>query len=141
MILYLALHFFHHNFQGAFRLELLDKVIKKYKLREKDWLGIKFKMAEFSLNNFVEPVFYLLRKYFRTPIPRLINGKKIEVNIFDSEPRIVSGIKRFRNLLFLSPNSFWRKTLIFLNPGVIYSSFFVLKERLFYSSRDISKNH
>ena len=28
LVLYLALHFFHHNYRGAFRLDFLDKVIR-----------------------------------------------------------------------------------------------------------------
>jgi len=43
LILYLALHFFHHNFRGTFRLEFLHKIMveeKKY-LKDDHFIDIR----------------------------------------------------------------------------------------------------
>ncbi|VVA43776.1 conserved hypothetical protein [Candidatus Roizmanbacteria bacterium] len=159
LILYLALHLFHHNFHGAFRYQFLDKVIRTdldSRLRGNDkvsgWKIITQKITEYHLENFVYSVFLLLKKYYKTPLPRSFiltmkqwNNETMnrysQINIFDSEPRILSGINRFRNLFFLSPNHLWRKILVFLNPEVIYALFFVLKKKLFYFLKAVLKNH
>ena len=175
LILYLALHFFHHNFQGAFRLELLDKIIRsvnkrhserseesserserklrftrsfdsslRSSLRMTGWESLLQKIKKYHLQNFVYPVFVLLKKYYKTPLPKnffhqiepsnlqtlkLYNFKNL--NIFDDEPRIKAGINRFKYLFFFSPNPLWKKALVFLNPQVIYSVLWTLKRRLF----------
>jgi signal peptidase I len=151
LILYLALHFFHHNFRGAFRLEFLHQIIVKDK--EKNYLNydrIIDNIKKYKLENFVYPVFILLKKYYQTPIPhqffksiqpkcrdralpcpyKYIKNNILKTNIFNDEPRIKAGINRFKNLFFLSPNPLWKKVLVFLNPQVIYSIFWTLKRRL-----------
>jgi len=145
LILYLALHLFHHNFRGAFRYQFLDTVIKKNRLSINDWQKIASTINEYKLGNFVYPVFILLKKYYQSPIPKsflktikphnfmnimnFINFKNL--NIFDDEPRIRAGITRFKNLFFLSPNPWWKKVMIFLNLQVIYSILWVVVKRLF----------
>jgi len=141
LILYLSLHFFHHNFLGVFRLDFLDKVIKKSHLKEKDWLEIAEKINQYKLLNFVSPVFLLLKKYYLTPIPDFINFKNFtnfkNLNIFDDEPRIGAGIKRFKNIFFLSPYPWWRKIFVFTNLEVIYTIIWIVFKRLssFFSGR------
>lgn len=148
LILYLALHFFHHNFRGAFRLDFLDKVIRKSHFKKHDWIDIKTTIDNYSLGNFVGPVFCLLKKYYQTPLPlflthQLVNPlthKLINLNIFNDESRLEAGVNRFKNIFFLSPRPLIIKLLVFLNPQVIYSIFFVLKEKLSYFLRAVLKN-
>ena len=144
-ILYLALHLFHHNFRGAFRYDFLDKVVRKQQLKINNWQLITKIVNNYQLSNFVSPVFILLKKYYQTPIPKeffdfikpvnsltrkLIN-RLTRTIIFDDEPRVHAGINRFKNLFLLSPNPLWKKMLVFFNPQVIYSIFWVLLQRLF----------
>lgn len=138
-ILYLSLHFFHHNFLGAFRLDFLNKVIKKSHLSNKDWLKIAQITNKYQLTNFVSPVFVLLKKYYQPPLPDFMNFMYGSVvtdpyfknsNIFDDEPRIGAGINRFKNIFFLSPYPLWRKLTVFFHPQVIYFIFWVLGKKL-----------
>lgn len=137
LIIYLALHLFHHNFQGGFRYQFLDTVIRKTR---PDWKKIKEKADEYQLKNFLYPVFFLLKKYYQTPIPssfllflkakknsfifRLFNFKKI--NIFDNQSRIEAGIKRFFYLFIFSPIPFYKRVFVFFNIEVIFSLIWVL---------------
>lgn len=187
LILYLALHIFHHNFRGAFRYEFLDKVIKneirRSLLEDRKWLrNKKLEVSPFSnfhlhnklqssnnqhlfsdlaqtthkyrLQNFVYPVFVLLKKYYQTPIPKSFlktiqpsnsyaQNLASKINhlgsIFNDELRIRAGINRFKNLFFLSPSPFWKKLLVFSNPQVVYSIFWVLWRRLFSFFRTFFK--
>lgn len=152
LFLYLSLHIFHHNFRGIFRLEFLDKVIRKA-IQIPSPLGnpcmpatpgvvltLTEKILKYRLQNFVYPVFLLLKKYYQTPLPqyflnsikpdeRKLNNIKrniVKVNIFDNESKIQAGIMRFKNLFFLSPNPLWKRLLIVFNIQVIYSVFWVM---------------
>ncbi len=142
LILYLALHFFHHNFLGEYRLEFLAKIIKKN--ASVNWQNIALVINDYHLQNFVYPVFSLLRKYYPVNIPagflksiqpskrvlKYINNNILNTNIFDGETRIRAGVTRFNNLFYLSPQPLWRKLLIIFNPAVLYSIFWVLTKRL-----------
>lgn len=150
LILYLALHFFHHNFRGIHRLEMIDKVIRKalpvsFTPGESLYAGcprgvaLADKIAEYRLQNFVYPAFVLLKKYYDTPLPRgflsLIEPREdklrytkkniMKINVFDDETRIQAGINRFKNIFFLSPEPIYKKILVFLNPAVVYSILWV----------------
>lgn len=143
-IIFLALHFFHHNFHGAFRLNLLDKIISKYQ-RKVDWSAIAKKINEYKLENFVYPVFLLLKKYYQTPINskflrsimpqkaqlKYIKQNILRVDIFSDEPRVKAGVTRFKNLFYLSPNPLWKKLLVFIQPSVLYAVFWVYRQKLF----------
>lgn len=157
LILYLSLHFFHHNLRGAFRLELMDKVIRKKQLTINNWQSIKNIIKQYQLQNFVYPVFVLLKKYYQTPLPQSFLkqiqpsifqpqnlssifyplSSILKVNIFADEPRITAGITRFTNLFFLSPRPLYIKLLIFFNRPVLYSIFWVFLKKLspFFSNR------
>jgi len=150
LILYLALHLFHHNFSGAFRYDFLDKVIKKSKISIKSWQEIALIIKKYQLNNLVFSVFFLLKKYYQSPIPKNF-FKKIQpktlnnfytiftlpftqflhkINIFNDEPRIRAGIKRFLYLFIFSPSPFWKKILIIFNPQVIFAVFWVVWKKI-----------
>ena len=133
LILYLALHLFHHNFRGAFRYQFLDKVIRSSHLKNKDWQCIDKKITEYRLGNFVYPVFILLKKYFKTSIPyfvRVGRDRPLHLNIFNDQPRLQAGINRFKNIFSLSPSPWWKKIFIFISPSVIYFIFWSLKKKL-----------
>jgi len=135
LIIYLSLHFFHHNFTGAFRLELLDKVIRRTMSLRPCLAGetISSLINQYRLQNFVFPVFRLLKKYYNTPTMKQWNNETMEqyskINIFYDESRLTSGIKRFFLLFSLSPLPFYRKILVFFNPQVIYLAIFTLNSR------------
>jgi hypothetical protein len=144
LILYLALHLFHHNFQGSFRFQFFDIVVRKSKLNARNWHKIGETIAKYQLNNFVYPVFYLAKKYYQTPIPnfflkqiqpvnrltRKLTNKLSLTDILTEEPRLKAGVNRFKNLFFLSPNPLWKKIFVFFNPQVVYSIFFVIFNRI-----------
>ena len=144
LILYLALHLFHHNSTGAFRYDFLNKVIKKSKISIKSWQEIALIIKKYQLNNFVFPVFFLLKKYYKTSVPplfirsiqpvnpltrKLIN-KLTKINIFNDESRLRAGIKRFLYLFIFSPSPFWKKILIIFNPQVIFAVFWVVWKKI-----------
>ncbi|MEK7597027.1 MAG: nucleotidyltransferase family protein [Patescibacteria group bacterium] len=142
LILYLALHLFHHNFRGAFRYQFLDKIVRigldsrfRGNDRDSEWRMIAQKITEYRLENFVYPVFILLKKYYNTPLPRFFvltmkQWNNETINIFDDEPRIRAGINRFRFIFTLSPQPLWRKLFIFLNPNVVWSIFWIIWKKL-----------
>lgn len=152
LILYIALHFFHHNFKGAFRLEFLDSIIHKEKL---DNILVKLLskiIIKYQLQNFVYPVAILLNKLYKTSIPsRLLQSIQPSFSIlnylspitnhsllvFNDESRIKAGIHRFKYLFHLSPNPWYIKIWIFANPKTIFSIYWVLKRKLF----SFSSNH
>ncbi len=142
LILYLALHFFHHNFHGAFRLEFLDKVIRTSMLNRESFNRLSLTIIKYRLQNFVYPVFLLLKKHYHTPLStsffrsiqpanHKIMKHVLAINIFDDEARVIAGISRFKLLFLLSPRPIWIKSLVFINPQVIYSIFWVIRRRLF----------
>jgi signal peptidase I len=135
LILYLALHFFHHNFTGAFRLELLDKIIRNNYSVDGRLQDI---VKKYQLQNFVYPVFVLLKKYYKTPFPPLFfstmkkfnNRTILNTNIFNDDLRVRAGINRFKNLFFLSRQPLYKKILVFFNPQVVYLVLFTLNSKL-----------
>jgi signal peptidase I len=141
LIFYLVLHFFHHNYHGGFRLELLSQIIKKERLRTKDWTKIAKIINDYEAANFAYPGFILLRKYFKTKIPnnffKLLNTSNHEVvkkysqiDIFSDEARFSGGINRFVAIYRLSSNPFYKKIMVFFSPQVEYFIFLYLKMRL-----------
>lgn len=143
-IIYLVLHFFHHNFRGAFRLELLHRIILKYS-RSVNWALISTKIKTYRVQNFVYPVFILLKKLYKTSIPPLflksIQPSSLPLQylssvinhpllVFDDELRIRAGINRFKNLFFLSPNAIFTKILVFINIQVLFLIFWLMKKRI-----------
>lgn len=91
LILYLALHFFHHNFRGAYRLEMIDRVMRKTiqipsprgsTSGRTVWCtpshtfqvfnSLSRKIVAYKVQNFVYPVFWFLKKYYMIPETGLI---------------------------------------------------------------------
>lgn len=158
LIIYLAGHFFHHNFRQIFRLHFLDEAMRLafYNNRR---LSSESKLAQkirrFRLENFVYTGFAMAQKYFKTPISsnflkkvkpggdKLSYIKKniLTVNIFNGQPRINAGIDRFKNLFFLSPRPLFFRLFAFLNPPVIYSLFWVFYQKLSGLRRKMMASH
>lgn len=130
LILFLAFHFFRHNFKGPFRLELLDKVICKSNLSSLSINRLIDTIEKYHLKKYVYPAFFLLYKYYKTPTMKQFSNITIKqfstINIFNDEFRIEAGINRFKNLFLLSPQPFYSKILVFINPKVIYMVIFAL---------------
>src|SRR3989344_5224599 len=138
LVIYLLLHYFHHNFRGVFRLSFIDKVIRKDK--KIDWKEMAEKIEEYKLNNFMYPGLLLLKKYFLTPVDgnimsglkpgrresAFIQHKALKENIFNDEERISAGINRIKYIFILSSEPLIKKFLVFFQPAVLYSAFWVL---------------
>lgn len=155
LIFYLALHFFHHNYRGIFRLHFLDQVIR-FRAREKDLHKLISDINKYQVQNFVYPVFWFLQKYYMTPgaamVLKSINIKSKElkyikenilnISVFDDEQRVQAGITRFKNIFYLSPSPFWKKLTVIFNLQIIYSVFWVgyLKMRRFFRRSSNSGN-
>ncbi len=146
LILYLALHFFHHNFRGIFQLEFLNKIIIRLKPPPLTWKNLTKKICYYQLQNFIFPVFVLLKKHYQTPLPPFFL-KKIQPSssclrylspiinrpslVFNDETRLTAGVNRFKNLFFLSPQPLGIRLLVFFKPAVIYSIIWFLQKKLF----------
>lgn len=149
LVIYLALHFFHHNFKGAFRLEFLSNIVKKGRLTKKDWSYIAETVNRYRLGNFIALPFKLMQQYYETPVPASFYNtieydkktiKDVKVNVFDDDARITSGIKRFMLIFRLSPQPLWKKILVFADPDVVGHVIFSLKTKLSYFLRGFLKS-
>jgi len=130
-ILYLALHIFHHNYTDSVRYQLLDAVIRKNGTKNA-WNDVQNTIREYRLEGYVYLAFVLLKKYFKTPIPRsflaAIRPSHLKfqishfvahhVDIFSQDSRTKAGIERFMLIFLLSPEPWRRKLLLFLHPEV-----------------------
>lgn len=144
LILYLALHFFHHNYKGIYRLELLEEIITNQS-KKINWRKLEKDIKYYNLLNFIYPAFIILQKYFKSSIPtKFLDsikpqqdkldyiGKKImAADILGEEDKLQAGINRFKNLFFLSPNPLWKRVLILFTPQVVYSIGWVVYKKLF----------
>lgn len=140
LIVYLALHFFHHNYRGAYRLSLLNLVIDQElqgitkKNTDRLWGHIARHINDYSLQNIVYPCFIFLRNYYKTAIPESflseirpqgLTAWYIEKNIlaidpFTDQTTIESGIERFKNVLIMTQASIFKKSLTFLDIRVLF---------------------
>lgn len=133
LIVYLALHIFHHNLTGYSRFYLLDLIIRKSKFSEREMIDF---IKRFRLEKFTFYVFFSLSKLYRNNVAlnlarglgRVKSGYK--VNIFDDQSRVAEGVKRFKMIFVFSPNNYFRKLMIFLNVSVVYSIVWVLSRRI-----------
>lgn len=135
LIFYLVLHLFHHNYKGTHRYDFLDFLIRSG-FNEKTLIK---NINTYKLQNFVYPVFLLLRRHYKTPLSRnsfsstnlsLAKKKFIDkivsdINIFEDGGRVKEGINRFKNLFFLSPNSFLKKVFVFFQPNIGFTLLWV----------------
>ena len=136
LVVYLALHFFHHNYRGIHRLDLLNAVIKNISRHKKRavWKEAADLILKYQLENYAYGSYVILQKYFKTPIPktflkeiapskkiiRYINQHFKKNDVFETEPRSAEGTQLFQNLFYLSPKPLMTRLLVFLKPIVIY---------------------
>lgn len=138
LVTYLMLHFFHHNFKGLFRLELIRAIIRKS--RSSLWPGIAADISRYRIQAFVYPGYLLLNRFFPGTVPGNFLSRIAPApgareyalrcakaaNVFDTEPRVREGINRFVNLFRLSPLPLRTRVRVFLNPAVLYSAAWTL---------------
>lgn len=136
LIIYLALHLFHHNLQGYYRYDFFRLILAKEKVDRQDILAC---VQKYQLSSFVYPGFLLLLKYYTST-----EGEKIfsdlkktiqihtsvlkhvqHIDIFNDDSRITAGIKRFMLLFQLSPHPIHKKITVFFDPAVLYSILWV----------------
>lgn len=145
LIVYLALHFFHHNYRGAYRLSLLNLVIhdelKSKKDSDKLWADISDHILKYSLQNIVYPCFVFLQDYYQTSIPdeffskikpkglvaRYIDKKILTIDPFTEQTTIESGIERFMSVFILSPSSIFSKLLSIVDIRVLSLAVDIIK--------------
>jgi len=131
LIVYLALHFFHHNYRGAYRLSLLNLVIhhELHGEKQKDidmlWEHIARHIHIYSLQNIVYPCFVFLREYYQTAIPEsflseikpkgyaawYIQKKILTIDPFTEQTTMESGIERFISVFIMTSNPIYTKLL------------------------------
>ncbi len=139
LILYLGLHLFHHNFKGYYRYELMKNILKKEKIKWKQFHDL---CQKYTVGLFIYPVFFHLRKDYNCAIPnsfltdlepktviqeRLI-ATLLKESIFEDEYRIQSGIQRFTLILMLSTNNWFKKMLVFADVQIVYSIAWTLQK-------------
>lgn len=137
--LYFCLNIFHHNFKGVFRFDILNTLMDKKRL---NYYRILDTVKLFNIQNYIYPVILLFEKYYPVKFPknllRKIKPEKrylkyiyqniLNNKIYDDGPGSI-GIIRFKNLFFLSPVPLPKRLLVFFNPQVIYSVFWVMKKK------------
>lgn len=134
LIIYLGLHLFHHNYRGMFRYQLWHWVLQKETTRPSfSWTKTAKIMQTYYLKNYLTPAFMLLKKYYSVKLPSwLTKGNKTpKVDIFSEKGRISSGLTRFWLLFYFSPRPWWLRFVTFLDPVVILTGLWVIKQYLF----------
>lgn len=142
-ILYLALHFFHHNNTDITRLYFIHELVRINRKKIK-WDELINTVKRFSLEAYIYPAFLLMGRYFRTPLPRSIwkrltiqsyKKKVIEFSIrnsdiFSEDTRLRAGVLRFTLIFLLSPEPIWKKILLFIHPDTITTALWVFIKKL-----------
>lgn len=146
LIIYLCLHFFHHNFKGAFRLSFIHQIIIREVHNKKIWEEILDISMRYKLNNFIYPAFLLLTRYFKTQIPnslierikprnyiqQKIGEMHLSNTFLNDESRLFGGMNRLFLLTILSPNPVYKKIFIILNTEVWQLFFVIMKKILIF---------
>lgn len=147
LILYLSLHLFHHNFRGAFRYQLIEKILQTKHI---NWNLFLDTATAYRLKNFIYPGILLLRKYAHVSIPKTVMGKLnpksllvafvsqrlAKEEIFDDESRILAGVKRFLFLFILSPNPALQKILVLSHFQTLFYFFWTI---IFFAKSSFNK--
>lgn len=141
LIIYLALHIFHHNLQGYYRYEFLRMILQKETIPMQE---IKNCTELYKLTSFIFPVFILLWKYYQSmqakklaeilPLSREAKREIIKhiqtINIFNEDTRINSGVRRFRLIFLYSPYGILKKMTVFFSLSIVYSIVWVAMKKL-----------
>lgn len=131
LVLYLLLHFFHHNFQGLHRMELIKHLIRNRKVNLNKTI---FLAKMYGFENFIYTSLSMIKKYFpNQKIPEekvnfpIVLFTKFFVKLsspFDDDSKTISRFKRVFFVFFYSKVSFTDKlALLFsLSSLLLYSS-------------------
>lgn len=131
LTIFLLLHFFHHNFKGIHRLQLINNLVRKRKV---DWKEAQKMVDKFKLRNFIYLGILYLKLYFKTPIPQNFvrkNKPRFFVALFssillyifspfDENKRFTERVKRLVFLFFYSPISLSKKLKTLFNKRVLF---------------------
>ena len=124
LIIYLALHLFHHNFSGGLRYSMLDRIIRAEKASGRlDRSQITAIIKKYQLAKFLQPVFNNLSNYYQTPINFFKKPKSNQHSwqFLNELTRVWAGILRFFNLWYRSPQPFWIRWLLLFHPQIWFS--------------------
>lgn len=140
LFIYLGLHLFHHNFEGAYRYDFYKTVIEKSKI---DYDKAIADINSFKLSNYIFPALYQLNQYYGVKIPRtFLNSMKVSaktkrfaknfkfMDIFNDKGRVANGILRFKNIYAFSTENFYKKAIVLADPKVLASFIWVVLVRL-----------
>jgi len=155
LIIYLLLHLFHHNYQGAFRYQILKIVLTQEVAKAAfSWLRLSELIISYRLESFVYPAIVLLQRHYQCKFPsqflnflrpktwllRVITNNILkQVNHLTSQSRIKEGVRRFGYLFMLSPQSGWQRILVFVQPAVLASVFWVISRKVVSVVQDLLK--
>lgn len=145
LILYLAFHFFRHNYRDITRLKIIDTIIRRdfnSSDSSQKWDRISKNIQFYHLAGFIYPVFYLCRKYYDSPIPNstmtslkqrhqfaLMILNHIEKNVFAAQNRLDGGITRFIYTWCLSTEPLQKKFSVLFNKQFIFLVFWTLMQK------------
>lgn len=126
LVLYLALHFFHHNFKSPARLQILITIITSSQWRKESWATFLKIAQKYHLKNFIYPTLRILNKYYGIkppdPIMKAFSPRTGFIHIivhvierqrmFDEESGLIAGAKRMLFTFLLSPAPLLQKLSI-----------------------------
>lgn len=143
LVLYLALHLFHHNFCGTHRVELIRAIVKK-KIATKDKMFKKIGkiIKKYHLQGYSYGSFLIMKRIYKNNLipedfldsikPSRLQSIYLEKIIgariaIDDLGQIRAGIVLFFHLFLLSPHKWRKKMKVFTNPIVVLMLFVVIK--------------
>lgn len=134
-LLFLCHNFFRDNFSRSPKLNLLHTVAQHVLTKETYGKQLVYKTNKYKLENIIHPALQLLGIYY----PDLRYNKILDLirptnaalqyikrNIYSqqavaTESRISTGVMRFKNQFYLSPQPLRKRILVFFQPNVLYS--------------------
>lgn len=151
LFVYLLIHLFQHNLTGAHRYWLLDSLVKK----GLSWTKVIRIIEEYQLGLMVYPGLILIKKHFRSPIPRKVIKELSlpkhhkffysiilkHLNPFEEKATTTREVvKRFLSIFIFSPIPLAEKSKLLLNREVFYYFLSSIKPFLFNSTIKESKS-
>ena len=95
LLIYTALHLYHHNFVGPFRYELMRIFLKN---KELDYEKVVGKVKNYRLQSFIYSCFLFLQKYYNVDIPYVFmdqikppKNKELSINTAPEGAHVVVG--------------------------------------------------
>lgn len=142
-IIYLALHFFHHNYTDIIRLYFIHELLRTNKKKIK-WDEFIHTVKQFSLGTYIYPTLLLMKKYFKTSIPtnvmrqlklygykkKIVDFSLRNTDIFSEDTRLRGGVLRFILIFLLSPEPIWKKAFLFIHPDAMISLIWVITQKI-----------